>query len=459
MRQPTTRLEVSGHRFLMRRMTHALVRGDARMLDDPLRAQSLSLSAGAVLAVAGVAVCAVLAVFRPASDIGDAAVVMVRETGTVYVRVDGTLHPVFNLASARLITGRSDAPRIVSQSAVDAQARGAVMGIPVVPQNLSLSPPAESVMVCDEDGHTTVIVGAPTSAVAVPEQLLLVTPRGANPALTYVLTGGHKARVDLRHPAVVRALGLDGVTPLPISEAVLAALPDAPPVVAPHIPDRGAPGPGPLRDHPVGTVVSVSGTDAQYVVLRDGLQRIGDVTADLIRYTDGRVGATVPVVAPDILGVLPVLTSLPVSSYPERPGAMHARTVCARWAPRPDEIRSAVVVADATPASGVALAQADGAGPAVDAVALSGGGALLVRSVALAGRVDIADPDPEAGPLFVLADSGVLFGIDTSDTATRLGLTPPGSPIPWAFLAGLPRGPELSVRAASVARDVLVAGP
>ena len=32
-------------------MEHALVRGDVRMLDDPLRAQSLSFIAGVILAV------------------------------------------------------------------------------------------------------------------------------------------------------------------------------------------------------------------------------------------------------------------------------------------------------------------------------------------------------------------------------------------------------------------------
>ncbi|TRW81681.1 type VII secretion protein EccB [Mycolicibacterium sp. 018/SC-01/001] len=455
MRQPTTRLQVSGHRFLVRRMCHALVRGDARMLDDPLRAQSLSLLVGAVLTVAGVVVCAVIAMVRPASDIGDAPVVVVRETGTLYVRVADTLHPVLNLASARLITGRADTPREVSQAAVDAQARGAVMGIPGAPQRLSPSLPAESVMLCDEDGRTTLIAGLSTPAVTPPSAPLLVTPRGAGPALTYLLYGGRRARVDLRHPAVVRALRLDGVTPRPVSAAVLAALPEAPAVVPPQIPDRGSPGPGPLRDHPVGTVVAVSGAHGQFVVLAGGLQRIGEVTADLIRYTDAHAGAAPATVAPDVLGSIPVVDTLPVTTYPERAGTASARVVCARWQARPDDagIRSAVVVADATPASGAALAQADDTGPAVDRVAVSRGGVVLVRSVALGD-----EPAEGAGPLFLLADSGALFGVESPDAATRLGLDPPGSPVPWVFLAGLPRGADLSVRAASTVRDVVVAG-
>ena len=48
---------------------------------------------------------------------------------------------------------------------------------------------------------------------------------------------------------------------------------------------------------------------------------------------------------------------------------------------------------------------------------------------------------------------------ENADAAIRLGFSLPGSPIPWVFLAGLPRGPELSVRAASVGRDVILVGP
>jgi hypothetical protein len=118
-RQPTTRLYVSGYRFLLRRMEHALVRGDVRMLDDPLRAQSLSLIAGVVLAVIGVAGCAVLAFFRPSGTLGSAPIIMARETGALYVRVGDTVHPVLNLASARLIAGTPANPEAVSVAAVD----------------------------------------------------------------------------------------------------------------------------------------------------------------------------------------------------------------------------------------------------------------------------------------------------------------------------------------------------
>jgi hypothetical protein len=72
-RQATTRLYVSGYRFLLRRVEHALVRSDVRMLDDPRRAQSLSLIAGVVLAVIVVAACVVLAFVHSSGHAGQRA--------------------------------------------------------------------------------------------------------------------------------------------------------------------------------------------------------------------------------------------------------------------------------------------------------------------------------------------------------------------------------------------------
>ena len=47
----TTKVQVSGWRFLLRRVEHAIVRTDTRMFDDPLQFYSRSVSAGIVVAV------------------------------------------------------------------------------------------------------------------------------------------------------------------------------------------------------------------------------------------------------------------------------------------------------------------------------------------------------------------------------------------------------------------------
>ncbi len=81
---------------------------------------------------------------------------------------------------------------------------------------------------------------------------VLVTPRGGSAAVTFLLYDGRRARVDLRHPAVVRALRLDGVAPRPVSAAVLSAIPEAPEIVPPHIPAVGTPDPARCTSRPVG---------------------------------------------------------------------------------------------------------------------------------------------------------------------------------------------------------------
>ena len=448
--QPTTRLQVSGYRFLVRRMEHALVRGDTRMLDDPLRAQSLSLVAGAVLAAVIVVVCAVLALLRPVGDLGDAPIVMARETGAMYVRIGDTMHPVFNLASARLVTGSAADPRIVGQRAIDGVPRGPQMGIPGAPEQISspLSAEESAWTVCDDArGETTIVAGPVADGAVASGPSVLVTPRGGSAAITYLLYAGKRARVDLRHHAVVRALELDNVVPQPVSAALLSAIPEAPPIVPPHIPG-------------VGSVVQVpraGGALDYYVVLPDGVQRIGEVAADLIRYTDARIGEQIPTVAPGVLGDLPVVDTLPVATFPERGGVTRASVVCAQWRADPagGSSHSTVLTGAGTPAIGhpVVLAQADGDGAAVDAVSVPAGRSVFVRSVGLTGG------GQDSGSFFVVADSGVMFGIEDGAAATSLGLSVQAQPAPWPVLAVLPQGPELSKGAASVARDGVVASP
>src|SRR5690242_9189085 len=134
----STKLQISGYRFLLRRMEHALVRGETRMADDPVRAQSVSLTAGAVVAMIVAAVCVVLAFLRPPGALGDAPIVIVRESGALYVRVGDVVHPVLNLASARLIVGTAANPEAVSASAVNNAKRGPLLGIPGAPADVAV---------------------------------------------------------------------------------------------------------------------------------------------------------------------------------------------------------------------------------------------------------------------------------------------------------------------------------
>jgi type VII secretion protein EccB len=459
--QPTTRLAASGHRFLMRRMEHALVRRNIAMHDDPLRAHSLSLVAGCIVAVIAVAACAILAFARPQGALGSAPIVMARDSGALYVQIGDVLHPVPNLASARLIARAAANPVVVGEATIAGARRGPSMGIPGAPAAIGAPLAAPSWMVCDTD-RTVVIVGAEASATdrLDDSRSVLVTARGEGPATTYLLYDGRRAEVDLRNPAVVRALRLEGVAPVLVSRALLDTLPEVPAIAAPVVDGAGAAGPRALDGVPIGAVVRVVRADSTdfYAVLRGGVQRIGEVAADLIRFTYRGLDG-VPAVAPSAIARTRAVDGLAVGHLPQRArepvGADGSAAVCVQWQPDQVDDRSSSVVLTGKPPIAIVgttgLAQADGDGPNVDAVAVPAGRAVDARATAIVGD------DGSAGPRYLVSDMGVVYGIHDDDVATHLGLTGPPAPAPWPILATLPRGPELNTEAASVVRDGLSA--
>jgi type VII secretion protein EccB len=437
-------------------MEHALVRGDVRMLDDPLRAQSLSLTAGVVLTAIIVAVCVVLAFLHPPSVLGSAPIVVVRDSGALYVRVGDVVHPVLNLASARLVANSPVNPEAVSAAAISNADRGPLIGIPGAPAEISppLGEDESGWAVCDDETGTTVIAGAFAGDRFSTGPAVLVTPRGESAASTYLLYGGWRAKVDLRNRAVVRALQLDGVSPRFVSRTLLDAIPESPPIAPPYIPGAGAP--SPLRGFPVGSIVRIAraAADEYYVVHAAGVQRVGQVAADLIRFTDSQKDGDIKSVPPDVIGAMPIVDTLRVSSFPDVADVSHARIVCARWQITAADAKTTVLVGDSLPAnsSPLTLAQSDGDGPNVDSFSIPRGRSAYVRSIG------IDDGRASAGALYFVTEAGVVFGLRNEETAKHLGL--PGSPVaaPWPVLVRLPRGPELSKEAASLVRDT-VAGP
>lgn len=456
VRQPATRLQLSGQRLLARRMMHALVRRDVAMFDDPLRAQSISLALGGVLAALVLVAGLVVGLVRGTGVSDSAPIVMARETGALYVRVGDTLHPVPNLASARLVARSAVTPALADQASIATAKRGPLMGISGAPTSIGepLHDPAWTV--CDDD-RTVVAVGRSDVDHLDSSRPVLVTPRGEAAATTYLLYDGQRATVDLRNVAVVRALRLDGIVPVSVSRTLLDVVPEVPAIAPPSIAGAGTPGPASLAGATIGAVVSVGGE--RYVVLREGLQRVGEVAADLIRYTYDTGGRSPMTIAPTAVAALPVADALPVGTFPRKAstpvGAADGHAVCARWRPGvsgPTSSNTVVVVGDSPYRNGnqlTVLAQADGAGPAVDGVAIPGGASVYVRSARILGD------DGAGGARFLVTDMGVVFGVHDEDTAKFLGLSDVAQIAPWPILANLPRGPELGVDAASVVRDGL----
>ena len=131
-----TRHQVTGWRFVMRRIASGIALHDTRMLVDPLRTQSRAVLMGVLILITGLAGCFVFSLIRPSGSAGNNAVLADRSTAALYVRVGDDLHPVLNLTSARLIVGRPVNPTTVKSSELDRFPRGNLIGIPGAPERM-----------------------------------------------------------------------------------------------------------------------------------------------------------------------------------------------------------------------------------------------------------------------------------------------------------------------------------
>lgn len=455
-RQPTTWLRVSAHRYLVRRTECALL-GEAIYPTGPrARMPSASLAAGCVFTVLALAGCALLGLLSPHVALDRAQIVMSRDSGALFVRVGDVWHPVPNLASARLIAGTAADPQPIREADLERAKRGPLLGIPGAPQFVGRPLPAQELAfsMCDSDdaSSTTVIVG-PVADNGVtrmpPGQAVLAAVSSGSPA--YLLYDGHRAIVDLEDAAVVRALRLEGHAPRLVSQALLNAMPEAPPISAPRIRGLGGAAPG-LAGFRVGSVLRVTRADGDeyYAVLADGVQRIGQVAADLMRFSSSQGTVSPITVAPAAIRAAPVVAELPVAGFPDRAPTLPeaAGTLCASWAGGRAGV--ALLAGGRLPVppgqAAVTLAQADGRGPALDAAYVPTGRSAYVRA------------GDKAGTRYLIVDTGVRFAIPDDDAAHDLGLSGP-TPAPWSILTLLPAGPELSRRGASIARDAVAGSP
>lgn len=147
---PTTKAQVSGHKFLRRRVEHGVVTGDIRMIHDPLATRRRALIFGTVATVLIGAGAAVLAWLSPEPDPGDAVIVR-SEHGQLYTLLDGRYHPTTNLASARLLAGSPEDPVAIGADNLAQRPHGIPVGIVDAPNNL---PTADDLADAADSGDT-----------------------------------------------------------------------------------------------------------------------------------------------------------------------------------------------------------------------------------------------------------------------------------------------------------------
>ncbi|WP_156687498.1 type VII secretion protein EccB [Mycobacterium sp. Marseille-P9652] len=478
-----TRHQVTGWRFVMRRIASGIALHDTRMLVDPLRTQSRAVVMGVLIVITGVAGCFVFSLIRPNGSVGNNLVLADRSTDALYVRVGENLHPVLNLTSARLIVGRPANPALVKSAELDRFPRGNLIGIPGAPERMVQNTARDANWtVCDgvsgsgRGAHSTgvtVIAGPPDSrgsrAAALGSGQAVLVDSGSG---TWLLWDGKRSQIDPADHAVTTALGwgTDVPTPRPIAPGLFNAIPESPPLAAPGIPNAGAPANYSVPA-PIGAVVASYGLDQNpsaavryYAVLPDGLQPISPVLAAILRNTNSYGLDQPPRLSADAVAKLPVSRMLDTARFPDRQitlvDAAKNPLTCASWSKPAGAATSSLTLL-----SGSALPVPD----SIHTVDLVGGGAPgTATRVALppgtgyfAQTVSGGPSSPGVGSLFWVSDTGVRYGIDTEGESGRgktveaLGLngTPVG--IPWSMLSLFATGPTLSRADALLAHDGL----
>ena len=474
-----TRHQVSGWRFSIRRISNGVALRDTRMLTDPLRRQGRALSVGVLLGAVLVAGAFVLSVFKPAGVSGTHPVLAERSTNALYVVVNDELHPVLNLASARLIVGKPDNPTVVKGSEIDKFALGNTLGIPNAPSRMLQSRARDARwMVCDATGGpqsgTTVIsadpVAGPGHAAALPaSSAILASSDGGT--TTWLIWGGKRSQIDLHNAAVTAAVGINADTPAPrtINRALLNLIPESAPLVVPFVANAGDPPrfvwpvPG-QTPPPVAAVVIDHDANNQtryYTVTADGLQPISPVVAAILRANDAYGLVEPPALTPDQVAKASKAAPIAVDDYPATPlQVLDPSTdpvTCAQW-----------VKLDGAPTSRLTLLAGQSLPVAVDATPVTldaGAGPGSAQRVVLPRGsgyfVQVTGQQPQSTTkesLFWVSDLGVRYGMEaagtgqeTSSPAQVLGMTSPPLPIPWSVLSLLAPGPTLSKTDALVA--------
>jgi len=471
----------SGHLFYNRRLKAAITRFSVRMKHDD-RKQQAAVVLSIVFVLIGVGWTALLHIMKPAGLAGQSSIIGNRDTGAVYAKINGRLYPALNLTSARLAVGNDAAPNWVKASEIAKYPTGPMIGIPGVPDSLTVIPSTVSAWsVCDTAAArgtgaapvVTTIGGELSSngraARMAPAQAVLVTHKGAS----YVIWGGHRSRIDPTDRSVTFNLGLDpGVTyPIEISNALFDAMPSTEPLVVPAIPEAGAPSQW-LPGTPVGSVLETR--DAKgvvngfYALLPNGVQEITSFVADLLRTADSHGSATPVLITPDKLIHIPVVDVLDVGYYPS--GRLDFNdtsanpVTCVAWRKQTTDPQATITVFSGrglpVPISMdshlVHLVRNDRDANSVEAeqtLLLPGAADFVATTSGIATAVSRES-------LYWISPQGVRYGIQWDKrTLEALGLdSRQAVQAPWPIVRTFAAGPAISRESALLARDTITGG-
>ncbi|GAA4553153.1 type VII secretion protein EccB [Amycolatopsis samaneae] len=443
--------QVQAHRFMMGRLSSALLRVDPDAPESPLHRTYRGSTIGGLIATLAAVGLLVFGLISPGGNTAwkrEGALVVGDGSGARFLYAGGKLLPVLNFASAKLVAGTQLAVKHVAEASLADVPRGDPLGIIGAPDALPALA-ADPWEVCsaagrDQAGLTTLRVGATsaTRPLTADEAVVVGTPDG----VTSLLWQGRRHRVATDRGALD---ALDGVLqPVKAPTALLDALPPGPDFGPPPIAGLGTPGPAlGAADSRIGRLYTVSGEPAQrYVLTGAGLTPVSELDARLLtadpeirRAAYGGGEVTVAPLPGRVVSEHLSKAEPPPPAKPPKAVTLHnGQGLCAVVTPAGATPRTHLVVADRLTEDGTQPARQPGiAAPCtrVDRIAVRPGSGALVTPATAAGRVGDARylvtdtgvkyPVPPEGVKALGYGSAVPVGLPT----TLLALLPTGAPL------------------------------
>jgi len=487
----TTPRQIKGFRRELNRVHEALSRQDVRGVGSPLTRMRGSLVLGGLAAAGLLAAALVVSLISPKPN-GKVGEIMTTRSGGMFVMFNGRLHPVTNLASARLIVGKAAPATVVSDATLRSLPTGPLMGIPSAPN--VLDPRGDSTAswtVCDWRDTAVPLsllrAGDLTSAVIAGEDMLsggddlgssravLARPAG-KPGELWLIYRDTRAEVGTSDFAAQSALG---ITPAlasaatAVSPSLLYAITTSPALTAPQLAERGQPSAA-VTGSNIGDVLTVgtaAGSRSFYLVGRAGVQQIGPVPAQMMINT----GSAQKVLDdPSVVQKLPRSGLIDDGRFPSQvPTLDSPASLCWNWSKSDGELTAKtrvftgaqLPVSEAGKADAVTLLPNTGTEDQATESIMKPGYGWYARTTsgdpksASAEGLMWIDPNGTRYPIdAVINPGGGGNAISYDPTVKALGFDSVApTPIPWSVARLYSPGATLSIRNAQVMQGTITA--
>lgn len=454
-------LEAQGYN--RRRLVTAFQAGTPHGKELSLPSPFVPLIVGTILVGVMLAVAAIMGRFAPILPSGweNSTLIVVKGTGARYYTIDGTLRPVTNITSAKLLSSPGEYKTSeIDASTIEGVARGTQVGITGVPDDV---PPAASLhsdlwLSCvSSTGTHTWIASTPQGTQA--RDAVTVTSAGH----TYLLSNGIRHEIPANQVRqVLFTLGLETSKPREVSAQWLGTFREGTPLEPPTLEKAGLPVsgmPGSLGAAVLGSIIEVDeGQENQtrtYLVIGDGtLTPLSDTALKLYRISSAGTAVGNPLTASvaDVAtlevteeGPFPadwpasVSNPVPDEASPcaqlvsDSEGQLSTALVSLGESELSQALSNTPTKTD-TPASGDTSSAA--ASTSGDSVHVKGGSGALVR----------ANSGGTLGAVMLVSEAGTLHGLGENPEATlaRLGYTSENVlAIPAAWTTLIPEGTSL----------------